>query len=175
MTRNHGRSITFREVQSFRQGWLWALLLASDVVVVLVFGYGMIQQLILGVPWGDRPMSDLALMIVGPSLILFVSLLVYLFAILRLITEVAQDGLHLRFYPLRRMSIPYASIKSCEVRSYRPIREYGGWGIKFGPGGRALNVSGNRGVQLELEGEKPLLIGSQKAEQLALAIKSRMK
>jgi hypothetical protein len=39
--------------------------------------------------------------------------------------------------------------------------EYGGWGIKYGKMGKAYNVSGNRGVQLEFTDGKRLLIGSQ--------------
>ncbi len=34
------------------------------------------------------------------------------------------------------------------ARKYRPIREYGGWGIRYGWNGRAYSTSGNEGVQL---------------------------
>jgi hypothetical protein len=44
----------------------------KDIDVVLLyliipFGYGMIMQLVFGHPWGNRPMSDTALAIVGPE------------------------------------------------------------------------------------------------------------
>jgi len=93
-----------------------------------------------------------------------------LFYQLRLITEVRPGGLYLRFYPLRWRAIPYAHIKSCQARTYRPIREYGGWGIRFGFKGNTYNVSGNRGVQLEFYKGRPLLIGSQRSDELAAAI-----
>ena len=58
-----------------------------------------------------------------------------------------------------------------EARTYRPILEYGGWGIRYTMGrGWAYNVSGNQGVQLELASGKRILIGSQRAEELARAI-----
>jgi hypothetical protein len=59
-----------------------------------------------------------------------------------------------------------------EARTYRPILEYGGWGIRYSPFGQgcAYNVSGNRGVQLELADGQRILIGSQRAEELARAI-----
>jgi hypothetical protein len=57
-------------------------------------------------------------------------------------------------------------------RVYRPIREYGGWGIRIGMAKKAYNVSGNRGVELEFEGGRKLLIGSSKPDQLASAIES---
>jgi hypothetical protein len=56
------------------------------------------------------------------------------------------------------------------VQTYRPIRDYGGWGIRYGRGGKAYNVSGNRGVMLELSDGQKLLIGSQRPEELANAI-----
>jgi TATA-box binding protein (TBP) (component of TFIID and TFIIIB) len=52
------------------------------------------------------------------------------------------------------------------------LLEYGGWGIKYGRKGKAYNVSGNRGVQLVFKDGKQLLIGSQRAEELAEAISS---
>ena len=61
------------------------------------------------------------------------------------------------------------------MRQYRPILDYGGWGIRWGPGkGWAYNVSGNRGVQLELLDGKQLLIGSQNPEKLAQMIGKAM-
>ena len=61
------------------------------------------------------------------------------------------------------------------VHTYDPIGEYGGWGIKYGKMGKAYNVSGNRGVQLEFADRKSILIGSQKPEQLDSAIEQYLK
>lgn len=41
-------------------------------------------------------------------------------------------------------------------------RDYGGWGIRYGRKGKAFNVFGSRGLQLEFTNGKRLLIGSQK-------------
>ena len=59
-----------------------------------------------------------------------------------------------------------------EARTYRPLLEYGGWGIRYAPFGKgwAYNVHGSQGVQLELTNGKRILIGSQRAEELARAI-----
>jgi hypothetical protein len=48
----------------------------------------------------------------------------------------------------------------------------GGWGLRFGAKGKAYNVSGNRGVLLTFEGDKTLLIGSLRADELAQAIRA---
>ncbi len=34
-------------------------------------------------------------------------------------------------------------IVGAEARSYQPIVEYGGWGVRWSRSGRAFNVSGN--------------------------------
>ncbi len=64
-----------------------------------------------------------------------------------------------------------ASIVRIEVVSYRPLMDYGGWGIRVGRDGeRVLNARGNRGVRIELTDGTRLLIGSQRPEALAVAI-----
>ena len=173
MNQSGNQGVLFRETQQFRQRLLWFLLVGASVLVVLFFGYGMIKQIVFGQMWGNRPMSNMALIIVGLSTILFIIGLMYLFYSLKLITEVRNDGLFIRFFPLSHKIITFDNIKSCEVRSYKPIKEYGGWGIRYGLKGKAYNVSGNRGVQLELSKGRPLLIGSQKPEELASAINKK--
>jgi hypothetical protein len=54
-----------------------------------------------------------------------------------------------------------------EVRTYSPLREYGGWGIRGPRKRRAYNVSGDEGVQLVLVDGCVVLIGSQRANELA--------
>jgi hypothetical protein len=168
-------SAGFHEQQQFRQPWLWLLLLATTITIAVVFIHGMYVQLFLGHPWGDNPMSDSMLVIVGSLSILLTAGLSLLFYTLKLITEVDAAGIHLRFYPLTRKTIRFEDITSCRARTYKPIREYGGWGIRFGRHGKAYNVYGNRGVQLELADAMPLLIGSQKAEDLAATINRHIK
>ena len=169
----------FHEEQRFRQPWLWVLLVSValiDVGVIVFLAYGMVQQLVFGRPWGDNPVSDRALTAVGTlsivaTLVVSVGLL-WAFHALRLITEVTPDGLHVRFAPFVNRHIAFEDIEHCEARQYSPIREYGGWGIRWGRSGKAYNVSGNWGVQLTLRNGKRLLIGSQDAKTLARAIEA---
>ena len=167
MQSTHKQAATYHEVQQFRQPWLWLLLLATTITVASVFMHGFYVQLYLGHPWGDNPMSDTLLVIAGAVSILLTAGLTLLFYKLKLVTEVDANGICIRFYPLTSKSIRFEDITSCKVRTYRPIREYGGWGIRFGRNGKAYNVYGNRGVQLEFTDAMPLLIGSQRPEDLA--------
>lgn len=164
----------FTEIQGFSQRWFWVGFTLSMLLLVGIFAYGMIEQLVFGRPWGDRPVSDLTLALVGSAVLLFSGGMTWLFYSLRLITEVRDDILYIYFYPVYKKRIPYDDIAFCQARSYRPLLEYGGWGIKYGRSGWACNIAGNRGVQLVLNNGKHILIGSQRADELAAAINARL-
>tara|TARA_B100001750_G_scaffold203907_1_gene179983 strand:+ start:4611 stop:4832 length:222 start_codon:yes stop_codon:yes gene_type:complete len=70
--------------------------------------------------------------------------------------------------------LPFETIKKAAPVTYRPIRDYGGWGIRYGSKGKAYNVSGNQGVLLEFTKSKPILIGSQKPQDLSTAINTHI-
>lgn len=94
-------------------------------------------------------------------------------------TEVHNDELLVTFGLLRliKYHFPYSDIHSVAVRTYSPLMEYGGWGIRGLGKKRALNMRGDRGVQLEITRKgKPvsMLIGSQRPEELAQAISAQM-
>ena len=166
------RDVVFRDVQRFTQRWLWALIVVAVLAAVGLFVWGMVQQLVFGETWGDRPMSDTGLAVTGTLCILFHLGIIALFAFCKLITEVRSDGLYIRLVPfhLSFRRIPLDDLESFAALTYRPIREYGGWGIKGGRGGRAYNVSGDRGVRLNYGTGRHIMIGSQRAEELAEAI-----
>ena len=54
--------------------------------------------------------------------------------------------------------------------TYSPLVEYGGWGIRGWGKNVALNARGNRGVRLMLMDGRRVLVGSQRAEELAAAL-----
>ncbi|HID51898.1 MAG TPA: hypothetical protein EYP41_07675 [Anaerolineae bacterium] len=96
---------------------------------------------------------------------------------MKLIVEVRPDGVSIRFYPLTRRLIPYDQIAQVTPREYSPIKEYGGWGIRGIPSKSqkmAYNVSGKEGVELVLGDGRTVMLGSQKAQELALAIDLQM-
>jgi len=159
-------------VQGFRQWWLWLLLLATAVGTIGVFGYGIYVQVIQGTPWGENPMSDGGLIITAVATTLLTVGMAALLLSARLITEVRSDGLHIRFFPMRSKVIPYESIASYQARTYHPVREYGGWGIRWGREGKAYIVGGNEGLQLLLNDGRKVLVGSQRAQELEAAVRT---
>ncbi|MCX2451811.1 DUF6141 family protein [Pedobacter sp. PLR] len=154
--------IIFSEKQKFRQWWLWLIFL----VLNSVFLVGAFNQIVEGKPFGDQPMSNSVLLISVCVLLLITAL----FFMLRLETRINSKGIYVRFYPfhLSFRYYPWESINKVKVRKYSPLMEYGGWGIRFGllTRERALNVSGNQGLQLEFNDYKRLLIGTHKPDEL---------
>ncbi len=155
----------FREEQRFRQWWIWLLILG----VAAIQWWGFIQQIVFGQLWGNNPGPDWMMWLLW----LFIGIGMPLFFIyLALIIEVTPQYVSLRFRPFARRIIPLAEIASVEMRTYQALREFGGFGVRGYSDNRAYNVSGRQGVQLVLRDGRRVLIGSQKAAELALAIDS---
>lgn len=166
---NHSE-VLFQEDQQFRQRWMWVVLIVSTVPVTILMLYIMYRQLVRGIPVGDDPMPDNMLIWFAPLIIVLMIAMLVLFKTMKLSVQLDTHVLHIRFFPFFKRNIPLDEIIKWEARQYRPILEYGGWGIRFWFSGMAYNVSGNRGVQLELSRGRKLLIGSQRANEFAAAI-----
>lgn len=83
---------------------------------------------------------------------------------------VSPEGAHVRFFPFARRVIRAGDIRAARVRRYRPMEDYGGWGVRRGPGGSAYLVSGDRGVEIVTRAGERILVGSSRPEQLAEAL-----
>lgn len=93
--------------------------------------------------------------------------------LIRMTTYVAPDRLRVTIVPFPRKSWPVSEIASCEAVTYRPLVHYGGWGWKWSlRRGPAYTMRGNRGVMVRRTNGKQFLIGSQRPEELAAAIRS---
>lgn len=157
----------FTETQKFRQAWLIILL----IIVNAIFLFGFFKQVVFGFSFGTKPMSNLELYISNAMLLLFSAI----FFFIKMETIITHEGIHVRVFPLhlKYQFIAWGDIEKAYIRQYSPIGEFGGWGIRYGFGkkGKAYNVSGNMGLQLELKNNKRLLIGTQKSEEIAELIK----
>ena len=165
MSNSSSGPVLFREIQRFNQIWVWILVL----LVTLLSWYGAIQQLVLQKPFGSNPAPDSLMLVIW---IVFGVGCPYFFGSLRLITEVLSNRICVRFFPLHRRFVCFEFSDIVEYKSvtYRPIREYGGWGIRSGTNGKAYNVQGNHGVELVLKDKTRVMIGSQQAEQIVAAL-----
>jgi hypothetical protein len=91
-------------------------------------------------------------------------------ATMRLKTTVASDAVTVRLGILNTTRVPIRDIARAEAIVYRPVRDYGGWGIKGSSRRRALNARGDRGVLLTRIDGSTLMIGSQRPRELLAAL-----
>src|SRR5208283_4550429 len=82
--------------------------------------------------------------------VLVPAVLAVIFYFARLSVRVDRDFLHIRFLFFLRKDIPLDEIAEWQACVYRPILDYGGWGIRYSltRKGWAYNVSGRQGVQI---------------------------
>ncbi|MDD4776898.1 MAG: DUF6141 family protein [Fermentimonas sp.] len=155
------KSKYFQEDQ--HQGWVvWITLL----IVNLIFIFGTVKQIGFNEPFGDKPMSDIGLIIFA-VLILFFSISLSLFS--KLQTYINSEGIYLRYLPFqwRYKFIDWKAVDKLHIIRYRPILEYGGWGFrKKRKGTVAYTVKGRLGLKIDLKNGKSVLIGTQYPEYL---------
>ena len=141
------------------------------ICIISIIGWiFLLFQIIGGIPLGNHPAPDWAVWIIW---IIFGIIFPVFFIFLRLETRVDDENLEFRYFPvhLSWKKIPFAEIEKAEATEYRPIREFGGWGIRFGRHGKAYTVSGNRGVRITMKNGRKFILGSKNADELELVIK----
>ncbi|MCB0283353.1 MAG: hypothetical protein KDF60_12285 [Calditrichaeota bacterium] len=160
--------VLFFEQQRFNQWWLKAILISINVLPI----YALYYQLVLDKPFGNNPLSSVGWIIIGLATLAFT----YFFFSQKLETKIKNDGIYVRFFPFNMQfrHLDWNSISKMFVRKYKPIAEFGGWGIRYSitGKGKALNISGNWGLQIIFKDDKKLLIGTQQAFQLAEVLKA---
>jgi hypothetical protein len=141
----------YEENQKFTQWWLWVILLSFPIMSVGPF---------------DENEINVYHVLIGLAIPL-------LFYLIELRIKVNEDGLHYQFFPfhLKAHIVKLEDIEKYKPMEYSPLKEYGGWGIKFGFKGKAYNVSGNKGVKIYLKNGLNIMFGSQKHNELAKALK----
>lgn len=145
----------FKEEQRFTQLWLMVLLAMSLLVPI---------GLIIQEYSKQNTKMTFNQFVFGLLAILASVLLIFIF---KLTTRIDEKGIHYKFFPFHWefKLISWNEISKAQVRTYDPIGDFGGWGLKGSwskSKGKAINVSGDIGIQLELISGKKLLIGTQK-------------
>jgi hypothetical protein len=153
----------FQEQQAFRQPRVWFLLaiLPTGFLLLLVW------QVLLGHSVGERPLTNGS--VIGWTIFMW---LVYLRLItVRLGVKVDAGELSIGMRGLWNVrKIPVGKIASAHVVTYKPVEDYGGYGIRSTGRDRAYIANGDRGVRLTLVSGGKVLIGSQRPEALAKAV-----
>ena len=153
--------LLFSEQQRFTQWWIWIFVLIPFVLGV----FGMYQQLILGQPFGDKPMSDIGLFIftvIGLALAIFVRFN-------QLNTRIYSDRIEIQYYPYFTKIMLWEEVAKAECIDYGFV---GGWGIRLTiKYGTVYNVRGREGLALHFKNKQKLVVGTQKRKALEKVLK----
>jgi hypothetical protein len=143
----------FNETQRFTQWWLWLILIGSWIT--MMYSIATVSP--------PTTISFLISFVIG-------MLLPVLFWQMKLTTRITEEGIYVRFFPFhfKEKFFAWDTISASYVRTYSPLMEYGGWGIKYSFKGNGLvyNTAGNVGLQLQFKEGDPILIGTQKGEEI---------
>lgn len=157
--------IEFKEEQKFTQWWLWLILIPIGFLPII----GIYKQIILGEPFGDKPMPNMGLILFA----IFIFSLLGLFILMKLKTEINNDKIKMSFFPFVQKTTKWTEIKSAEVVNYGFV---GGWGIRLWTEyGTVYNIKGNKGLAIELLNGKKYLIGTQKEIELNKIVKRNVR
>ena len=156
-------TILFREKQAFHLGYSRIALAIPPAALMVIT----VRQIVWHHPWQSPPMSN-------GNLLFLANLIMVVYAWLmavRLVTVLRPDELSVRMRGLwQRARVPVGEIRAAAVVEYDALAEYRGYGVRSGPRGRGFLASGKQAVQVEMRDGSKLLIGSQRARELARAI-----
>lgn len=158
--------VEFSEKQYMRIPILWMALLGVGAILV----YGTFRQILAGKMFGNHYVSDLSLVILTILYFIFI----YLSSRIHLSVKIVPHGIQYRFFPfqIKERIIPFSDIKVAEVRHFSPFSEFGGWGIRNRGKKYAYTVSGKIGIEFHLKSRKSILIGTQRIDDFADAMRA---
>lgn len=144
------------------------------IVLTGIWGWTVYRQFVTGKPVGNEPMTTAEILLAG----LIPAGILILFALLKLETVITPEEVKYRFKPFQRKFkvIRKSDIKDWQVQQYKPMRDYGGWGIRLGLAakGTAYNVKGDKGAMFTFNNGKHFLLGTQRPDAMKEALRKMM-
>lgn len=158
-----------------RSGWAWW--------VHLLFGLTLLAAIIPGLEFLKGNVGNGPEQMPFPVLVLCLALgtgipgaIYALMGQLRIRVDAEGITLAWGYLEVIKKRIPFKSVESAEAVSYSPLREFGGWGIRFGANGnKAWTVRGRRALLLALKDGTRFYIGSDRPERILQWVTSKLK
>jgi hypothetical protein len=157
--------ILFYEEQKPAQKWMIFFVLGySAFVTYITYNHIFLKEAVFDIQISDQLWTLLW--------VFFALIVPVLFFLAKMITKIQPDGIYIKYFPfqINFVKINPEDIQSFESIIYNPIKDYGGWGLRYGIKGNAINASGNRGINLQITYARNMLIGTQKPQELFDAI-----
>ncbi|MYK67740.1 MAG: hypothetical protein F4022_14920, partial [Gemmatimonadetes bacterium] len=153
--------------------WAWLTLGTAFLLSVGRLSYELYGIAVLGGTPADGSARELAL-ITGGLIVLF-ALIIAVWMCLNV--EVCSDHIFISFgvVQLVRKRIWYKDIEGVRPTTYRPLRDFGGWGIRWRGNRTAWTIRGHQAVAVKLHGGREIYVGSMYPQRLAGAIQAAMR
>jgi len=167
-------SAYYKESQKFTQIWIWILLAVTIVPAAGFMTYGLLSQLLTGVPWGDEPISDVGLTIMTVLIWVILGGIFVILLSAELKFEIRDKAIYYRFTILspKLKKVKLEDLENWQVRKFG-FFEYGGYGVRHKiRKTTAFIVSGRMGLELNLKSGKTIMIGTQKPEEVKKAMQN---
>ena len=153
-------------------GLIWGACLAGVIgtITPVMKSVEILGRYDQGMSWS----TVLPLVSVGVVMLLVLALTA---AFMRLDVEVRADHIFIAFGPVHliRKRIHLSEIESVRGLTYRPLVEFGGWGIRWRPNRTAWTIRGNQAAAVTLKGGRQIYVGSEHPQRLAGAIHTAMR
>jgi hypothetical protein len=167
----------FEEVQSYRQYRpFWYGFIVLSLMIFTPVLYGMYGQLVLGIPWGNKPIEDSGLIALFFFLVFIVGIVTIALLAIKMETFVDANGIHYKSHinKAKWVTIAKDKLDSLEIRqNRRTIFEPGGLSFYKKYAGKMTYAMLRGGLHLELTltNKSKVFLGTQRPDELARAIK----
>jgi hypothetical protein len=150
----------YSEQQSLPEGVVWPVAL-----FLLLIGFGALALTV-----SRNGIYSGGVGVVAIILLAFFVGIFFAFAF-RMKTEIKGDLLLVRMRPLKDLTLRVEDVSNVEPVSYNPISDFGGWGVRYGLGGRMYSARGDRAIKLTLKSGEVLYIGTGQPDRLSAEIR----
>lgn len=138
----------------------------------LLLGLFMLKGLMNAFYQTDTPQSELTKEIASFSIF---AIVVLFFLLVKLTTVIDEKGISVKFFPFHSKNVLYKwkDIDFVEIKNYSPLKEFGGWGIRFGgKSSKMYSTRGNIAIELNFKKGPIRFIGTQKGKEVETVLKS---
>jgi hypothetical protein len=166
----------FEEVQRLRDNaWIFVLIAVVALASLAPLVYGLYWQVGRGIPWGDKPMTDEALIILTIFILITVIVMVFMLANLKLETRIDSEGVHYRMFPIKRR---WKTIKPSDIVDYSLDRRYklfekGGVGFHRNilKKTTSLKIWGGKHITIQFHDGHKIMLGTQNLDGIEWAMR----
>jgi hypothetical protein len=167
------RKILYEEEQSLKDNrWLYVCMLTLTLAALLNLTHGIYWQVMKGIPWGQKPMSNAGIIAFTAGVFLIGCLVTWLLVSIKLNVIIDTDGVHYRFFPdsSRWLTIGKEEIIDFDVQKNNIFFRFGHHAHWFAKD-KTVNVNGDFHLSLFLRNGKKIRLGSKNPEGLKWAMR----